>query len=163
MTDIKTQSKKDGRNVLFALLAFFAVFCSVDAYFVYKAVKTHTGTVAENAYERGLAYNETLDKAERQRRLGITSEVFYKNGILYLTLNNKNKQMHNVVVKAHVTRAVQEKYDFNVSMKPHENDIFATELDLPLKGLWTAHIEATWQDSKQRQQRYQTALTFIAP
>lgn len=60
-------SKKDGRIVLFALLAFFTTFATVDAYFVYKAITTHSGVVAENAYEIGLNYNDILAEADKRQ------------------------------------------------------------------------------------------------
>ncbi len=67
MTDYKSQpEKKDGRRVLIYLLAFFAVFASVDAFFVYKALSTNTGVVSENAYEQGLRFNDVIDEAEKR-------------------------------------------------------------------------------------------------
>jgi nitrogen fixation protein FixH len=63
----KEESRKYGRKVLFLLLGFFAVFASVDAYFVYLAMKTKPGVVTENAYQRGLNYNEVLEEARRRK------------------------------------------------------------------------------------------------
>jgi nitrogen fixation protein FixH len=60
----KTQSRKDGFLVLWSLLAFFAVFSSVNAFFVYKAVTTNTGVVVENAFEQGVHYNDIIAKAK---------------------------------------------------------------------------------------------------
>lgn len=62
----KAQSKKDGRIVLLCLVSFFVVFASVDAFFVYKAVSTHTGVVSENAYEHGLNYNDIIAEAKKR-------------------------------------------------------------------------------------------------
>jgi nitrogen fixation protein FixH len=67
MTDHdKTAQKKYGKRVLIYLLAFFAVFASVDAFFVYKALSTNTGVVSENAYEQGLRFNDIIDEAEKR-------------------------------------------------------------------------------------------------
>lgn len=41
------QEKKSARWALLCILAFFAVFISVDAYFVYKAINTHPGVVVD--------------------------------------------------------------------------------------------------------------------
>ncbi|GEM_PF-1478884 len=60
-------SKKDGRIVFWALIAFFAVVASVDAFFVYKALSTNTGVVSENAYERGLRYNDIINEAKKRK------------------------------------------------------------------------------------------------
>ncbi len=37
--------KRDGRIVLYWILGFFLTFMCVDAFFVYKAINTHNGTV----------------------------------------------------------------------------------------------------------------------
>lgn len=58
-------SKKAGRIILFSMLAFFLVFASVDAFFIYKALTTNTGVVVENPYEVGLNYNEIIQKAKQ--------------------------------------------------------------------------------------------------
>ena len=61
------QSKKTGRIVLFALIGFFIIFATVDAFFVYKALSTNTGLVAENPYERGLRFNEVIAEAQKKK------------------------------------------------------------------------------------------------
>lgn len=61
------ESRKYGRKILFLLLGFFAIFASVDAYFVYLAMQTQPGVVTENAYKRGLQYNELLEEARKRK------------------------------------------------------------------------------------------------
>ena len=58
------ESKKTGRLVLLALIGFFVVFASVDAFFVYKALKSNSGTVVDNPYEMGLKYNEIIARSK---------------------------------------------------------------------------------------------------
>jgi nitrogen fixation protein FixH len=73
MKDVQTlqqANKKEGRKALFYLLSFFVIFASVDAFFVYKAISTHTGVVAENAYEIGLNYNDVIAEAKKQKLNG---------------------------------------------------------------------------------------------
>ena len=53
------RSPKD-KYILFAFLAFFGVIFVLDGIFVYTAISTQTGVIAEKAYEKGLNYNETL-------------------------------------------------------------------------------------------------------
>ncbi len=67
---LQQANKKAGRRALFYLLGFFVIFASVDAFFVYKALSTHTGVVAENAYEIGLNYNEVIAEAKKQKLNG---------------------------------------------------------------------------------------------
>lgn len=65
MSDPKTPPK-DGKRVLLAFIAFFIVFASVDAFFVYKAISTLPGVVSENAYEIGLNYNKIIAEAKKR-------------------------------------------------------------------------------------------------
>ena len=59
-------SRKAGRQFLVILLGFFVVMCSVNAFFVYKAVSTHKGVVVENPYETGLKFNDIIDEARKR-------------------------------------------------------------------------------------------------
>ena len=68
------ESKKTGRIVLFALIGFFVVFASVDAFFVYKALKSNSGTVVENPYEMGLKYNEIIARSKELKANERTSK-----------------------------------------------------------------------------------------
>jgi len=67
MIDEKQDSKKVGKIILISLLVFFAVFSSVNAFFVYKALSTNTGVVVENAFEQGLNYNDLIEKAKASK------------------------------------------------------------------------------------------------
>lgn len=60
-------TKNDGRNVFLAFIAFFVIFASVDAFFVYKAISTLPGVVSENAYEIGLNYNKIIAEAKKRK------------------------------------------------------------------------------------------------
>lgn len=67
MNEEQENSKRDGRKFFIILISFFILFASVDAFFIYKALSTHTGVVTENAYEQGLNYNEILEEARRRK------------------------------------------------------------------------------------------------
>jgi nitrogen fixation protein FixH len=67
------KQQKDGLRVLIYLLGFFACFAAVDAFFVYKALSTHKGVVAENAYEQGLHFNKIIEQARKREHESVTS------------------------------------------------------------------------------------------
>ena len=64
---IEEQSKKEGRRFLIGLILFFICFATVDAFFVYKALSTHSGVVTKNPYEVGLNYNDIIAEAKRKK------------------------------------------------------------------------------------------------
>ena len=135
---------------------FFVVVACLDSIFVYIAVSTQTGVVTERPYEKGLAYNETLNKAKSQP--DIKQSVTYQNGLLRWALADKDgKPLDNVRVRASIIRAVHDGYDFDIVLAHMGGGIYEAIPDLPMNGLWRAKLSGTW-DNKQ----YQTTHEFIA-
>lgn len=64
-----------GKHVLIGLIAFFGVVIAVNGVFTWFALDSWTGLAVEHSYQRGLAYNDELAAAERQRALGWRSGV----------------------------------------------------------------------------------------
>ena len=65
MSDQKdvAESQRAVRKVALIMGAFFVVFIVVDALFVTLALRTYRGVVVENAYEKGLHYNDVIHAA----------------------------------------------------------------------------------------------------
>ena len=63
---VQNKTPKNGQFILLCFLGFFGFIGAVDAYFVYTALATNTGMVTEQPYEKGLAYNDILNKAKHQ-------------------------------------------------------------------------------------------------
>ena len=84
------QATKDPRDkwIPMYFVAFFAVIALLDGIFVYTAISTQTGVVTEQPYEKGLAYNEVLEKAKTQPEL--EHKVSYQNGALRWALPMDN-------------------------------------------------------------------------
>ena len=51
-------------------VGFFGIIFAVNGYFLYSALSTHTGVVANEPYRKGLAYNERIAADEQPERLG---------------------------------------------------------------------------------------------
>lgn len=58
---------------------FFVVIGAVNAVMVTLAVRTHTGTVTDHPYEKGLAYNKVVDAANAQEKLGWKSDIRFEH------------------------------------------------------------------------------------
>ena len=156
--DTQTDAKQDsyGKRVLLYFVMFFGVIIVVNAVFIYSALNSFTGVVTENPYEKGLAYNETLAKAKEQPKMN--DRVSYNNGILQWNLvDNENIAIDTATVTASLVRPVQDGYDFDTTLKNAGNGEYKATLDLPLKGLWQAHLKATWNNTQ-----YQTTYEFQA-
>ena len=67
MGSLRIKNEITGRHVLYAILAFFLTVTAVDAFMIYKAVSTFGGIETQDAYRKGLQYNQRLE-AEKVRR-----------------------------------------------------------------------------------------------
>lgn len=64
-----------GWHVLAGLVAFFGVVFVVNGVFLYQALSTHTGVIAQEPYRKGLAYNERIAAEEQQKALRWSEEI----------------------------------------------------------------------------------------
>ncbi len=71
----KSEGGLTGRHVLWGMVGFFGVIFAVNGVFLYSALKTHTGIVANEPYRKGLAYNQRIAADERQQALGWQDEA----------------------------------------------------------------------------------------
>ncbi len=151
--------RKSDKWIPWYFVLFFVVLAILDGTFVYLAFSTHTGVVTKQAYEKGLAYNEVLQRAEDQSQMGIKQEVTYsQEGILRWTLHTKESApIDGAVVTAHITRPVQGGYDFDVVLLYKGDGVYELPIQTPLIGQWIAKLEAQWDTH-----RYQTTFQFIA-
>lgn len=158
MTTMSTgTSKPVDRYIPWFFVLFFAIVFILDGIFVYLAVNTHTGTVTDKAYEKGLAYDQVLEASQAQRDSGVQIKAGYKDGLLNVSLIDRAGQaMEGAEVKAHMIRAVQAGHDFTVTLTPVGNGVYSAAIDAPLPGAWTAKIEATW-----RSQTFRTTVKLV--
>lgn len=59
-----------GKHVIGGLLLFFGLIISVNIAFISLANKSFPGETVDNAYDKGVRYNETLAERERAAKLG---------------------------------------------------------------------------------------------
>ena len=149
---------KDPRDkwILIYFVMFFAVIAILDSIFVYLAVSTHTGVVTDQAYERGLAFDELVEKAESQP--AIVQNVEYKDGVLRWVLSDEeNMPIENAEVNAKIVRPVHGGHDFDIRLQYIGEGMYESALDLPLKGAWRAKLSSKWDNGQ-----YQTTYDFLA-
>ena len=139
------------------VVVFFLIFIAVDAVMVTLAVRTQTGVVTEQAYEKGLAYNQALDAAEVQKSWGWMSVISLHEDILSFSLQDKNSQIiKGAKVTAIIRRPVQDGYDVSYSLTQTINGDYQTQVSFPMPGEWDVKVSAKWQNK-----HYQAHQTFI--
>lgn len=154
VTDIRPSDK----YIPWLFVLFFMIFIAVDAVMVTLAVRTQTGLVTEQAYEKGLAYNSTLQEAAEQKSWGWQDTINVHDGeITYTLKDERGISATGAIVTAHFIRPVKDGYDFSVPLAPYDNHYKAT-IAFPLKGEWGVRINVKWKN--RNYQRYQV---FVIP
>ncbi len=136
------QAVKDPRDKWIPryFVIFFVVIALLDGFFVYMAVSTQTGVVVKQPYQKGLAFNDTLEKARTQPDL--KHSVSYSDGVLRWAL-----PMEEASVVAHIIRPVQDGHDFNIKLTHTGGGVYEAKPEMPLPGVWTAKLKATWNNN----------------
>jgi len=139
------QSRRDGKIFLYMLLGFFLTFATVDAFFVYTAVSSHTGVVTENAYEKGLDYNSAIAAADNQASLGWEGSITLSDdGLLTFTLaDDTGALITGADVKAEITRPIQSDLDFRAALNETDAREYRQQLTFPAKGQWDIRVYVT--------------------
>lgn len=144
-----------GKKLFLYFFLFFGFVMSVNAVFIYSAIKTHSGTVADNAYEKGLNYNTTLHDLKKMPALHESASL--ENNIFRWTIRDeKNLPLVKANAKVIFFRPVKDGTDFEVKLVEAGPGIYEAKPGFPVKGLWTAQLDAKW-NSKQ----YRSSQTII--
>lgn len=152
-----TDKKPIDKWIPWFVVLFFLCFMSVDAVMVTLAVKTQTGVITENAYEKGLTYNRAIDAAENQKSWGWTHKLSLTDRHLSFMLNNdEGRPIDQAIVRAKIIRPIQDGQDFEIQLSLTPNSTYEADIPFPQAGLWTIRIYATWMDKQ-----YQASQDFL--
>lgn len=152
-------SKPIDKYIPWMIVAFFLVVAAVDAVFVTLAVRTHTGVVTEQAYEKGLDYNKAIEASAAQSAMGWTGEIAFKADTLSFDLKDKDGNgIEGAVVEASIRRPVTKGYDRDIALADKGLGLYQAPLSLPLKGQWEVRVYASANG-----QDFQSDLVFSVP
>lgn len=142
--------------VFAAFAAFFGVVIAVNTVFITNALRSHSGLVTEDAYKKGLDYNETLKEARSQPEL--FSKVSFENGVVRWVLKEPSgKPIEDAKVSAQFARPVKDGDDFSAIMRYEGDGLYSLKPDFPVKGAWQLHLSAAWDNKT-----YKTTNQIIA-
>lgn len=151
------EKEKRAKFIPWLIVLFFVVIAVADAIFVYIATSTHTGVVTNQAYEKGLAYNEVLAKVGEQEDLGWSVDVHIDEGrqLLVSVKDQKNQVIQGAQVKVYFFRPTMQGFDMQKKLTEN-NGRYTTTFDLPLKGQWEVRVAILW--NKQNYQIHKRVL-----
>lgn len=156
----RTGPRKSDRFIPWYFVGFFALLFMFDGVFVYLATSTHTGVVTEQAYQKGIDYNETIAAADARDALGWQSEITYStDGQLNFSVQDAaDGIISGAKVVAEMTRPTHNGVDFDQPLQETAPGVYQAPIKFPLDGVWDVRIYVTWQ-----QKQFQTAQRIIVP
>lgn len=131
--------KIEGRHVLAGLLGFFAVILIANGFFLFYALSTFNGFETDDAYRRGLAYNDRIASEREQEVRGWQPALRYETDRkrLVLQVNDRSgNPVRGLTVSGQVRHPVNDKADRALEFQEVAPATYAVSLDLS-PGQWT--------------------------
>ncbi|RDD61138.1 FixH family protein [Ferruginivarius sediminum] len=131
-----------------AFVGMFLVIIAANGAMVGVAMGTWRGLHTENAYEKGVAYNETLENERRQRALGWdvaleTENLGDSRADLEVRLSDGDgAPVLAERVRVGFVRPTQEGYDHIVELPRRRDGVYGAIVEVPLPGLWELRVAA---------------------
>ncbi|MBK9078241.1 MAG: FixH family protein [Hyphomicrobium sp.] len=132
-----------GRKVLIAMVSFFAVVTAVDSIMMYQAVSTFGGLETNDAYRKGLNYNERIATLAAQEQMGWTESVTLEQpaGALAAVYKDQNGQpVEGLLVSATLKRPATDAFDRQVDLLPKGEGRYEVALPDLGKGAWAVEV-----------------------
>jgi len=150
----EAEIKRSNKLIPWLIVAFFAVVAILDGIFVYIANSTFTGVVTKEAYNEGLAYNETVAAADRRDALGWSGSVsLADNAELSFELKDADDNaIAGAQVRAEITRPTNDGLDFGLTLVESTPGRYSAPARFPRSGQWDVRLFVEW-DHKRYQQR----------
>ncbi|PHQ66563.1 MAG: hypothetical protein COB93_11835 [Sneathiella sp.] len=134
-----------GRHVAMMLAGFFGVMFAVNAVFVYFALGSFSGLSVDEAYQRGLTYNQELARSEDQDARHWQQELVFVQtgddaGTLTLKLmNDAGRKLEDITLSGTLRRPVVDIGDSPVEFR-YTDGGYAADLLFAKKGQWDVVI-----------------------
>lgn len=146
----------NGWHILGAMVAFFSVIIAVNVLFLYYAVTTFSGVETNDAYRKGIAYNERLAEARQIEKLGWQGKlVAGKDRTIELTLlSAEGVPVRGVDIAARVGRPSTDKFDGDIAFVASDDGRYIADAKSLAAGNWIVTVEVTDATNRDATPRY---------
>ena len=167
MTVVPDDIRRDGprdRWIPWSIVAFMGIVILVNGIMVWFALTSFTGLQTEGHYVKGLEYNRTLEAERTEQALGWAVTVEYsstgsrRGRVVVRAQDAAGAPLDGAVVTARLVRPTQAGHDMEATLAGQGNGVYATEIELPLPGLWDIQTQI-----EHRSDIYRTAQRTLAP
>lgn len=144
MTVSKAPRQITGRMVLIGFILFFGTIIAVNGVLMYFALNTWPGLVTEDAYIKGVNYNDTIAASESQRLLawevGVALDSDKKLRISII--DNNTAPVLGLKVEAALTRPLGDHKIVILTMLENQSGAYEGKFAAPIPGRWKVDIKA---------------------
>jgi nitrogen fixation protein FixH len=153
MTTTPSLPKPSDRWIPWYFIAFFIALTAILVPMCVIAVRTNSGVVTENAYEKGLAYNKVIEAEKRQNALSWRSDLTilplpdHHARVLFTLADTGGHPINSAKATAWFVRPTQAGQDQSAQLQFKTRGTYEAELALPASGLWDVRISATVSDN----------------
>lgn len=140
-------------------VAGMAVVVIVNVVMMTLAIKTFPGLETSDAYQKGLAYNQTLAEAREQEARGWTAEVAFapdaqRKGDLRIVLRDRQgRPLDGFAVAVALARPTVGGHDVAAALAPLGGGAYGAPVTVPLAGQWSLSILAKRGEESYRESR----------
>jgi len=132
-----------GRHVLAALILFFLVVMGLDILFASFAYRTFSGQSANNPYEAGLQFNETLAQRKAEASLGWRATLDHDSSGAVLTFADAaGRPLEDLTVSGSLERPATEAGRLTLAFQPVGPGVYQAPLKVAA-GAWDLAAEAS--------------------
>lgn len=125
------------------IVLFFVFITCVLSVFTWVAVSTHTGTVTDDAYQKGLAYNDTIHKADAQAAFGYVPMLARAGDDIRFTLADAaGHPVELSQASLWLFRPVNARDDLRADMRVEGSGTAVFSADGLAAGLWEVRVRA---------------------
>ncbi len=135
----------NGRHVLLSLIGFFGIVFAVNGVMIYKAESTFGGLDTDDAYRKGLAYNERVAAAEAQAKLGWRNKLDYlpeRRRIRVSLTDAAGEAVSGLALMAQVQRPATNRFDREIALEQTGPGIYEADVAVLDAGWWTVNLTA---------------------
>ena len=151
-----SQTSRRSRWIPWIFVAGFGVVLVANGALILFSLTSWSGLETEQAYQKGLAYNQSLDAAAAQAARGWKTSLSFELGgalsgrLAVSFIDSSGAPVNGLKVTARLIRPTHEGFDHDVVLAHDGAGHYATSLDFPLAGQWQVKVEASGREAPYR-------------
>lgn len=140
------------------IVGFFVFFIVLLSVFVMIATHGNPGVVTENAYQKGLVYNQTLAAAAEENKLRWRGDLEVKRvaqelTVTYVLHDHSGQPVNGARVELWLVRPTAQGMDQQTELLGRGQGRYRATLPLPALGLWQVTVQVSAAENQMQMTR----------